>query len=198
MTKIICTAILFLVFFSCDAPRRALITIGANKERNESLTSRQQANRERNTDSSQNKEKTDPGRRNRVSGNTNVAVFDLGYKSITDRETSFKWEPYFDNPTSLLRFLMGDQAYNKRLPKFEELTYFFDKLSSELRTNSDGEVAGQIWLQMDGNYISSTEVFTPDNKRLYRGLYWNFATKSFESVNLAAGDLVNIILITQQ
>ena len=93
---------------------------------------------------------------------------------------------------------MEDQASSKRLPRFEELTYFFDKLGSELRTNSDGEIADQLWLQLDGNYISSTEIFTENNKRLYRGLYWNYGTKSFESVNLAAGDLVNIILITQQ
>ena len=93
---------------------------------------------------------------------------------------------------------MEDQANEKRLPRYEELVYFFDKLGSELRTNSDGEVADQLWLQLDGNYISSTEVYTPDNRKLYRGVYWNYTTKNFESVSLAAGDLVNIVLLTQQ
>ena len=196
--KILCTVFISLVFFSCHAPRRALITIGTSKEKSETLAKRQKQDNNHDRETSSDTRVQTSNQRVQGSVNTYPSAFDLGYKSIIDRETGYKWEPYADNPTSLLRFLMEDQSSSRRLPSFEELTYFFDKLGSELRTNRNGEIANQIWLQLDGDYISSTEVYTTENKRLYRGVSWSYSDTNYKSVSVASGDLVNIILVTPQ
>jgi len=171
LSKITGVAFIILLLIGCGASRQAPITTDE---------SGQQANE--------------------TAGNTayeNAAPLDVGTNSIIDQETGYRWEPYYDNPTTLLRFLIEEQFNDKRLPDFEELTYFFDRLGSELRTNSNGEVAGQMWVKMDGLYISSTESYSAENRKLYRGVSWSYTKKAFESVELAAGELVHIILISQ-
>ena len=196
--KIICIVLISLVLNSCHAPRRALITIGTPKERSETQANRQKQENNRDREISSNTRAQTSNQRVQGPVNTYPSAFNLSYKSIIDRETGYKWEPYADNPTSLLRFLMEDQSSSRRLPSFEELTYFFDKLGSELRTNRNGEIASQIWLQLEGDYISSTEVYTADNKKLYRGVSWSYSDTNYKTVSLASGDLVNIILVTPQ
>jgi len=198
ITRITLITLFFLVLSECYSPRRALITIGNPQENYGTVTSQQQPDRERNTYSYQSAPETESVTTNRASGSTGVVRFDISYKSILDNETNYKWEPYGDNPTSMLRYIMADQPFGIRLPRIEELTSFFNKVSQELRTNRNGELASQLWLQMDGNYISSSEIITPDNKKLYRGIYWTYSTQRLEYVNLASGDLINIILISQQ
>ncbi len=124
-------------------------------------------------------------------------VFAFGYNSFIDRETSFKWEPHFDNPTSVLRYQLEERDYSKRLPRFDELISFFDKVTSEINTNNIGGMASQIRLLTDGNYVSSTETYSHDNRKYYKGISWNLTANSFKTVSLAPGDLVNIVFIRQ-
>jgi len=187
-SKIISLGIAIMVLHQCDAPRRALITLASARTDYE-YTSQGQSGKYT--------AETGKVRSSKQNATVGSSAFEVGYKSITDRETNLTWEPHYDNPTSMLRYQMEDQDFSKRLPRFEELVYFFEKVGSEMRTNSNGEVSGQIWLKMDGYYISSTEVYSPDNKKLYRGISWNTGSNSFETVNLAPGDLVNILFINQ-
>lgn len=127
---------------------------------------------------------------------TGSSVFQVGYNSISDRETRYNWMIHYDNPSSMLRYQMENHDNNQRLPRFEELVTFFDKLICELNTSREGAVLAQVFLE-DGNYISSTITYSPENKMFYRGIYWNSATRSYSSVNLASGDLVNLIYINK-
>lgn len=129
-------------------------------------------------------------------GYAGSTAFELGYNSITDRETRYNWELHYDNPSSMLRYQMENHYSNRRLPRYEELLTFFDKIISELNTSRNEEVAAQVFLE-DGNYISSTITYSPEHKMFYRGIYWTAATRSYRSVNLAAGDLVNLIYINK-
>jgi hypothetical protein len=117
---------------------------------------------------------------------------------LADPGSKYIWRYIDDNPTTFFRLKLNNMNNPGKLPTMEQLNALFQKITYQLDNKKHpGNIDQSGWFNNDCDFLSSSSIKTNEGEILYEVLHWNSKIRSSSRGLVTGGDLVVVLLLTE-